>query len=60
MIGIGRLFKFLTAGFICPAALALAAAMMPSGLLLFRLGGCGGSSGDGARGFSSRENGLLI
>jgi hypothetical protein len=59
MVGIGRLFRFLTAGLFCCVALALAAATMPSGLIRRRLGGCGGSSGDEGRGCSSREKGLL-
>lgn len=59
MVGMGKPFRLLTAGFFCCVARALAAAMMPSGLVRRRLGGCGGSSGEESRGCSSRENGLL-
>ena len=60
MVGIGMAFKFLTAGFFCCVARALAAATMPSGLVRPRLDGCGGSSGDDDRRCRSLENGLLI
>jgi hypothetical protein len=60
MVGMGMLLRSRTAGFLCCVARALAAATMPSGLIRFRLDGCGGSSGEEGRGCSSRENGLLI
>lgn len=59
MVGMGRLFRFLTAGFFCCVARALAAATMPSGLAPSSPGSGGGSSGDEDRGCWSRENGLL-
>lgn len=58
MVGIGSALRFLTGGFLCPVARALAAATMPSGFALPRLGGWGGNSGEDDRGFSNRENGF--